>query len=238
MEKLRTALALVLAGMLAACTTEPPPAEGVGLTGAFLASEALGSRIVYANPEEPGGDSVIEVEDILFMPDGTVTFVVMRAGSPFDTGVRTVAVDIDNVTLRPNLTITRLPVLDTARAINLSTFAPGPQADSSAYVGMLLASRYGDFNLIDANGEDLGQVDDLVIDLNTDTVTYAVVDRLGTTAATLIPWDRFEFVEGTGFVVNTDANTLGGAPAFDARSFPQPALPGWDDDQAAYWDNR
>jgi hypothetical protein len=82
-------------------------------------------------------------------------------------------------------------------------------------------------DLVDANGEDLGDIEDLLIDVNAGLVAYAIVDVdddfVDVDGHVAIPWSRFTYERGTDMddaddarlVADVDVNTLESAPAID-----------------------
>ena len=81
-------------------------------------------------------------------------------------------------------------------------------------------------------GEDLGRVDDIMIDLPTGRVAYAVLSFGGFLGMGdklfAIPWSSFTVDEDEKcFVLNVDKATLENAPGFDKDNWPDMAEPGW-----------
>jgi hypothetical protein len=82
-------------------------------------------------------------------------------------------------------------------------------------------------DLVDANGEDLGDIEDLLIDVNAGMVVYAIVDVdddiLDVDGDVAIPWSRFTYERGTDMdddddarlVADVDVTTLESAPVID-----------------------
>jgi hypothetical protein len=81
-------------------------------------------------------------------------------------------------------------------------------------------------DLVDANGEDLGDIEDLLIDVNAGMVVYAIVDVdddfVDVDGQIAIPWSRFTYERGTDMddddarlVADVDVTTLESAPVFD-----------------------
>jgi len=89
-------------------------------------------------------------------------------------------------------------------------------------------------------GEDLGKIDDLILDDQSGRVLYAVLafggflgmgDRL-----VAVPWKRFRLKgDQKAFILNIDKDTLAHAPSFDKEHWPDLALPEWKDRVDTYF---
>jgi len=81
-------------------------------------------------------------------------------------------------------------------------------------------------------GEDLGKVEEIMLDVPTGRVAYAVLSFGGFLGMGnklfAVPWDSLTLDEGTHeFVLNVDKNTLENAPGFDKDNWPDMADPTW-----------
>lgn len=78
-----------------------------------------------------------------------------------------------------------------------------------------------DHDIVTPDGEDIGDVDDLIVDMSEGQVAYATVDvgeflDLDDPNQVAIPWSIISFeTQDDNFVVETDAATLEGAPTVD-----------------------
>ena len=103
------------------------------------------------------------------------------------------------------------------------------------------------FTAMDQNGNEVGKVSDLVLDLDNTRVSYVVVDANG--KSVLVPWDSLQLQTGTGgaasaqqnaFVLLADPQLLNSAPDTDIDSI----LPGmgqpagdWDAEIRNFWES-
>lgn len=99
-----------------------------------------------------------------------------------------------------------------------------------------------DFTVQDQNGQQVGDVSDMVLDLDNTTVAYVVV-ATSDNRTILVPWNSLQLQTGTGgqqnaFVLqgNVDLST---APEFDMTTLPQMGQPAanWDADVQSFWQN-
>lgn len=114
--------------------------------------------------------------------------------------------------------------------------------------GLLQLSEFtgvfdNDFNLINLDEEDLGEVENAILDLNEGRVLYAVVDFggfLGLGENTVaVPWQRLEFNEETEqFILDIADISLEDAPTLDLDLITDDELrdPDWDLDIRNYWE--
>lgn len=100
-----------------------------------------------------------------------------------------------------------------------------------------------DHDIVTPDGEDLGDVDDLIVNMSEGRVAYATVDvggflDLDDPNKVAIPWSSISFeTQDDNFVVETDAATLEGAPTVDDSELEDGMLDdSLVDDIDAYWD--
>lgn len=92
---------------------------------------------------------------------------------------------------------------------------------------LLSSSTIAGTNVTNANGEDIGEIKDLMIDWENGTVAYAVLSFGGFLGfgekLFAIPMEAFEFNAGTSnrIVLNVDKEVLEDAPGFDKDNWPQ-----------------
>ena len=109
-----------------------------------------------------------------------------------------------------------------------------------------------DYNVWNQNGEQIGEVNDMVLDLDNAAVSYVIVGTGGFLEIgekdVLVPWDKLELQtnasdntgsETNAFVLQADQQTFEDAPDTDVNSI----LPGlgepandWDADIRSYWE--
>jgi sporulation protein YlmC with PRC-barrel domain len=97
------------------------------------------------------------------------------------------------------------------------------------------SSLIGD-NVKNPHGEDLGKIEEIMIDTDNGRVAYAVLSFGGFLGIGdklfAIPWDALRVApEEKAFVINIDRETLENAPGFDKDNWPQ--TPSGDDDWLA-----
>lgn len=240
------------------------------VTQAILASDLVGMDITNEEGEEVG-----EVSEILVNQDGTLQHILFDVGGFLGIGEKTVAVTADQFVIRPeddmtnieaDMNIDDLTIFYTGTATDLEDLpafdtdildADGSvlrepdeldtesDFDPSLYTGQLQVSEFQDYNLLNTEDEDIGEVEDLIIDLSQNMVTYAVVDVGGFLGiaenSIIIPWEQLT-LETDGddetFRINADIATLEGAPLFDNNDWTYPLDVDWDADFHPYWDNR
>src|SRR6266704_3535895 len=83
-----------------------------------------------------------------------------------------------------------------------------------------------------AAGEDLGKIDDLVLDEGTGRVVYAILSFGGFLGMgnrlIAVPWTRLRLKGNQKtFILNMDKETLRHAPSFDKEHWPDMDLPEW-----------
>jgi sporulation protein YlmC with PRC-barrel domain len=100
------------------------------------------------------------------------------------------------------------------------------------YRRVLSASTLAGDPVKNSAGEDLGKVDEIMIDLPSGRVAYAVLSfggilRIGNKLFA-IPWDALRLDEDQKcFILDVDKATLESAPGFDKDNWPDMADPGW-----------
>jgi len=109
------------------------------------------------------------------------------------------------------------------------------------------ASELIGFNIENADGDNIGEINDLLVDLGSGHVTYAVLSFGGFLGLgdqlVAIPLRLFESAPETNgnravanIVLNVEPETLENAPAFDLDAFPETNTTGWDTEWRQYWD--
>jgi sporulation protein YlmC with PRC-barrel domain len=98
-----------------------------------------------------------------------------------------------------------------------TTPEPPPVPKASTFIGS---------SVVNAEGDSLGKIEDLVIDPATGRITYAALSRgsiLGIGGKLFaVSWDAFEMQpDGKTFVLNVPKETLESAPGFDKSNWPK-----------------
>jgi len=108
------------------------------------------------------------------------------------------------------------------------------------------ASELIGFNIENADGDNIGEINDLLVDLGSGHVTYAVLSFGGFLGLgdqlVAIPLSLFESAPETNenravanIILNVEPETLENAPAFDLDAFPETNTAGWDTEWRQYW---
>lgn len=122
---------------------------------------------------------------------------------------------------------------------------PVTGVDSTSRVSNLL-----DYDIWNQNGEQIGEVEDMVLDLDNSNVSYVVIETGGFLdlgdKTLLVPWNMLELqtpVSGgteNAFVILADAEMLNNAPDIDFLSvLPESGQPAndWDTDIRSFWES-
>jgi hypothetical protein len=106
--------------------------------------------------------------------------------------------------------------------------------------------KVGDIHLVDGNGNDIGKVDDLILDPETGEILYVVWATGGFLGigqdVVLIPFENRSWLaeaEGVAshFVLNADKATREGAPHFSSLKDLDRTVQGWDTGIRSFWQN-
>jgi sporulation protein YlmC with PRC-barrel domain len=105
------------------------------------------------------------------------------------------------------------------------------QAPTGGATMRLAASKVRGYKVINYDNEDLGTIEDLMLDTTTGRLGYAILSFLGLAGGEkLLPVPiKALTVDAAGrrFMLNADRTTLNFAPAFDRRDLPAAAYPRW-----------
>lgn len=104
----------------------------------------------------------------------------------------------------------------------------------------LLASKLLDYNVQGANGEDLGEVKDAIINPQSGKIQYVVLASGGVLGIgeKWIPVPLKALTIGQAdntFALNVTQQDLSNAPNFDLNKLPDTTAPGWDANLQSYW---
>jgi sporulation protein YlmC with PRC-barrel domain len=102
------------------------------------------------------------------------------------------------------------------------------------------ASEFIGYNVQNTQGEDLGEIEDLMVDLNNSQVRYAVLSFGGFLdigdKLFAIPLDAIQFnTEEQAFILDVDEERLEQAPGFERENWPDTATPDWDMGYSDFW---
>ena len=100
------------------------------------------------------------------------------------------------------------------------------------YRRVLSASTLAGDSVKNPAGEDLGEVDEIMIDIPTGKVAYAVLSFGGFLGMGnklfAVPWSALRVDEDSkNFILDVDRNKLENAPGFDQNDWPDMADPAW-----------
>lgn len=94
--------------------------------------------------------------------------------------------------------------------------------------------------VVNAQGEELGELQDLIIDLSNGQVLYGIVNVGGFLGigenSVAIPWQQVQLDEAEErLVVDVETETLENAPTLDLEGWEAPTDPDWDADIRQFW---
>jgi sporulation protein YlmC with PRC-barrel domain len=109
-----------------------------------------------------------------------------------------------------------------------------------AYRRVLSASTLASDRVVNARGEDIGKIDEIMIDVPTGRVAYAVLSFGGFLGMGdklfAIPWSRLTLDEDNKvFLLDLDRATLERAPGFDKNNWPDMADQAWGAEIYSYY---
>jgi len=155
---------------------------------------------------------------------------------------------------------TDLPPVTAEATEDMSTATESPTEEMTSTPGVPVTgeenpariSNQLDFSVWSQDGEQIGEVDDMVLDLDNTRVAYVVVGTGGFLdlgeREILVPWDSLQLQTGTGdttggqpnaFILQTDVDTFSNAPDFDlGANLPEMGQPAddWDLDIRNFWE--
>jgi sporulation protein YlmC with PRC-barrel domain len=116
-------------------------------------------------------------------------------------------------------------------------------AHRKLYRRVMGASTLNGDNVVNKAGEDVGKIDEIMIDTPTGRIAYAVLSFGGFLGMGdklfAIPWSRLSLDEGRKvFVLDVDRATLEKAPGFDKNNWPDMADHGWGNRIYTYYGSR
>ncbi|HJQ14940.1 MAG TPA: PRC-barrel domain-containing protein [Anaerolineales bacterium] len=138
-------------------------------------------------------------------------------------------------------------------ATDAGTTTETPGVPVTGEVNPARLSNQLDFTVWSQNGEQIGEVDDMVLDLDNTQVAYVVVGTGGFLDIgerdILVPWNSLQLQTGTGettggqenaFILQSDVEVFRNAPDFDlGANLPQAgqSAADWDADIRTYWES-
>jgi sporulation protein YlmC with PRC-barrel domain len=108
--------------------------------------------------------------------------------------------------------------------------------------GVIRASELLDYNVENAQNEDLGSVEDALVSLQDSCINYLVLSFGGVLGLGdnqyLVPWRAVGIQpQQERLLLNIDPEALNDAPTFDVNNLPDMTAPDWDTDLTIYWEN-
>jgi len=243
--------------------TEAGTAQPNATTGAETDVMVQSSNLIGQDLTDETGAALGQITDALVNAQGEIQYIIVELPAVGGAEARTVAIDWQQVETMVEGTVenTRLQFsgtpadLETALTFDLDAAleqqivinTQGSDLDE-AFNNLLRLSMVPNVRLEDSTNLDLGQLQDLLVDVQTGQVDYAVVDfgtLLGTDAATIaVPWSRLNLsMEGTpedpALRLEISPELLAQAPLIDLASLPtwiDANQTEWRDALDAFWD--
>ena len=117
-------------------------------------------------------------------------------------------------------------------AVNTEDAGVAAETENLLWIGE--PGMLSNLNLLSPQGEDPGEVQDLIINLSPGQVLYVVINTGERTIA--IPWQRLQYdATADHFAVNADETTLANAPILNLEEWQQPVAPDWDAEIQQFW---
>jgi PRC-barrel domain len=121
-----------------------------------------------------------------------------------------------------------MAIMDTTNALRKSD----PEERRYEHRRVMSAGTLAGDHVRNAGGEDLGIIEELMVDVPTGRVAYAVLSFGGFLGLGnklfAVPWEALTLdEENHEFVLNVDKKTLANAPGFDRENWPDMANPRW-----------
>jgi sporulation protein YlmC with PRC-barrel domain len=124
----------------------------------------------------------------------------------------------------------------------VNSFAAGVRGDRTQNMHTYRSSKLVGMSVRDPQGEKLGTVDDLVINMSTGQISYVALGFGGILGVGeklfAVPFNQLKFEHNsndTYFVLNATKEKLKAAPGFDKNHWPDLADPNWSQDVDKYY---
>lgn len=182
-----------------------------------------------------------------------LSLVVMAAmllaacGGEEQTSTSVPSTDVPPVTVEATSTDDALSGTDTAPTVDTTPGVPVTGEDSPSRLSVLL-----DYDVWNQNGEQVGDVEDMILDLDNSRISYVIVGTGGFLGIgekeVLVPWNSLQVHPETGdavgapenaFILLADQETLENAPDVDINDvMPDWGIPAnnWDADIRNFWE--
>jgi sporulation protein YlmC with PRC-barrel domain len=115
-----------------------------------------------------------------------------------------------------------------------------PEAGTGHYRRVLSASTLAGDTVVNGKGEDIGKIDEIMLDIPSGQVAYAVLSFGGFLGMGdklfAIPWSRLTVDENRKvFILDVDKETLENAPGFDKNHWPDMTDRSWGSQIYSYY---
>jgi sporulation protein YlmC with PRC-barrel domain len=254
------------AGMIQYVVFDANAFLGTGGTGG---TDGSGGTSTDSTPEPAGtNDQSTEVVGTVEVttPDATLAAGTQEVGTPEAEGTTTTGTDTevqggvladedtvlvfngDAEMLQSQGIMISEEMLD-AEGVTFAATGTDTSADMAQLEGLLRVSQLTNFNVMNAQDEELGQVEEWIVDLEQGIIQYGVVDFggfLGIAENTVaVPFEQFT-VNTTGataadasLTLDVDQETLENAPQLDMsswESWPNPIPTEWQTETRTFWE--
>jgi len=231
------------------------------------------STLIGLPIETADGEQVAEVADVLIDQQGAIQYLIFDAGGFLGIGERTSAVDWELFESDAQEAGTTEGTTDDGRVLlylgQAADLETSPEIDAALleeddlvldaetldleteFDSLIQVSEFGSgvfnltgYTLVNAQDEDLGEIQELIFDLSQGQVLYVVADIggfLGIGANQVaIPWDQLQLdEENQNFVLDAEQETLENAPTINLDEWEEgsPTDSTWDTDISDFWEN-
>ena len=114
-----------------------------------------------------------------------------------------------------------------------ATSGQGSQGESQGVLAK--ADSLKGLKVIDHNGQSLGKVDSITLDLVSGNISYVDVDPGKGDKLVPVPYGAFGVMRDKRLILNADANRLDAAPSYSKRSQPNWTNQQWGQQVSAFW---
>lgn len=227
-----------------------------------------GSDLIGAELMTMADEAIAQVEEILFDANGDIQYAILSVDEmtdefpyyavAWDTLALSLNQDEDEAT--PDTFMYEGDVLDVEGALGLDDAmletddlfyqtAEDAMTDTTMLEGLYQLSAFADFSLFDYDlvnpdtDDDLGEIEDILVNVNENRISYAVADVGGflgiAETAVAIPWDRVAFDETEeNFTIDADEEQLINAPSIDMSEFDTWEVDTqWEQELETYWND-
>lgn len=225
------------------------------------ASSLLGMDLVNGADEE-----IAEIQEILFDEAGSIQYIILSVEEMTDefpfyaVGWDTFAVSLSEEQVDPEVLLYEDDLVDLETALGFDDAmiesddlfyetAEDAAVDTQMLDGLYKLSAFAgfdlfDYDLVNADSEDdLGEIEDLLVDLNENQIRYAVADVGGflgiAETAVAIPWERVTFnPDEEYFDIDATVEALTDAPSIDMSDFEDWEIDTeWEQELETYWND-